>query len=81
MIVTHYKNGKDYVVHGTAVNPNTNEVIVIYRPIAPVPGDSQLYWRSKAEFDEKFKPKPPRKRPKRKYRRKDGKPRPGDDWI
>lgn len=54
MIVTHYKNGKQYVVEGNAVNPNTGEVIVIYRPVSPDPGDTTHFWRSKSEFEEKF---------------------------
>ena len=46
----HYKNKQRYQVLATAINPNTNERIIVYG----VPGEHDDYWRSRTEFVEKF---------------------------
>lgn len=46
----HYRNGKDYIIQAVAINPNTNERIIVYAE----PGDSEDYWRPRDEFVEKF---------------------------
>lgn len=46
----HYKNGLHYQVFAAAINPNTNERIIVYG----IPGEDAEYWRPRSEFVEKF---------------------------
>ena len=46
----HYKNENHYIVLATAINPNSNERIIVYG----VPGEDGDYWRPRDEFIEKF---------------------------
>ena len=47
----HYRNRKTYVVENIAVNPNTNDTIIVYRDLRFT---GVAYFRPLDEFTEKF---------------------------
>lgn len=58
-VYIHYKQDKEYLVMDIALNPNTQEQIVVYREWMvnrPVRAENR-FWRPLAEFQEKFRRK------------------------
>ncbi len=54
-VFRHYRNQEQYQVMDCAVNPNTQEQIVVYRSVRGNRADGKQWWRPMDEFKEKFK--------------------------